>query len=417
MNYEYLIEKYFEGGLDPTEKEILFSELARNPHLREEFENEMKLINLAQRDFSQIQPPVESMNYVFASLGFKIPNVAGNSAGASKIPFFAKFQEFLANAIPYLAVSFLASGITLFLFWLFFYPSTANVRIVSEVPKINSTSETTTSTNTDQKNTTQKFNPQVTDIAVLERFFKRTIEEILKMQGYQNHIGNLASNSTLTSKFYTSEINPTALINNNKTSDSRIIVSSPKEFINNIADFNIPAFSSIQVTSTKFSQYLKNLNVSIRGFSLKSEPNTKVNYEQTGLLKDVGIGIGYDFSRYSTFGIEFGQEKFPQNFELNLYGELTYYRQNPILWWYGIYYHQKIPFLFQNETLNPYLHAFLGGTSVGPLLKGSIGLEFAPDRRVSLLLGWENSLLFYNVQNKIYKTKKNGLTYGVNVRF
>lgn len=414
MNYDYLIEKFFEGGLSSTEKEILFSELAHNPRLREEFEYEMKLINLAQRDYSRIQPPAESMNYVFASLGFKIPNGVGFSTAAPKIPFFTKFQEFFGKTIPYFVVSFLASVIALLLFWYFFNPSSTNVQIANEKPKIQSAPiiTNTTKTNIQQPQFQQNF-----DYAVLERSLYRAFEKWFTTQGFENQNWNVNSNSISTLNSVTPEINPINFGTYHKIYRSRLNEIPSKEIRSNIADINVLAFSNILGATTNFSEYLKDFTVSVRGFSLKSEPHTKVNYEQTGVLNDVGVGIGYNLNKYSSFGIEFGREKFPQNFELNLYGELTYYRQNPLLWWYGIYYNQKIPFLFRNETLNPFLQAFLGGTSIGPLLRGIIGLQYHPDRRVSLFLGWENSLLYYIVQDKIYSTKKNGLTYGVNIRF
>lgn len=417
MNYDYLIEKYFEGGIESTEKEILFSELARDPQLREMFERELKLINLVQRDYSRIQAPIESMNYVFASLGFKIPNVAGYSTSASKIPFFGKFQEFLGKTIPYFTISLLASGITLLLFWFFFNHSLTKVQIADKIPKIQTTPQITTTTNTKIQKNPQSPYQQNIDYAVIERFLNRALGKMFMTQSFENQNRNIASNSTLTSNSIIPEINPVTSGTYNNIYDSRLSEMLSKEIIKNIADINLQAFLSVSGAGTNFLQYLNNFSITVRGFSLESEPQTKVNYEQKGVFNDVGIGIGYNLNKYSTFGIEFGQEKFPQNFELNLYGELTYYRQNPLLWWYGIYYNQKIPFLFSNETLNPFLQAFLGGTSIGPLLKGIIGLQYEPDRRVSLFVGWENSLLFYNVQNKIYKTRKNGLTYGVNVRF
>lgn len=417
MNYDYLIEKYFEGGLEPAEKEILFTELARNPQLREAFEHEMKLINLAQRDYSRIQPPAESMNYVFATLGFKIPNAVGFKTGSSKIPIYGKLQEFFGKAIPYFTLSLLASGITLLLFWFFFNPFSTNVQVANETPKIQATPEITSTTNTNIQRNTQPSYQQSIDYAVLERILNKALEKMFPPQGYESQTRSIDGNATAKLNSFTPELSAQTSMAYNKIYDSKLSEIPSKVIVKNIADINLPAFSSALEATTDLSQYLNNITVSVRGFSLESEPKAKVNYEQKGVFNDVGIGIGYNLGKYSTFGIEFGQEKFPQNFELNLYGELTYYRQNPLLWWYGVYYNQKIPFLFRNETLNPFLQAFLGGTSIGALLRGIIGLQYEPDRRVALFLGWENSLLFYNVQNKIYKTRKNGLTYGVNVRF
>lgn len=414
MDYKNLIVRYFEGELDTTEKDLLFSELARNPLLREEFEYEMKLITIAQQDYARIEPPTESMNYIFGAFGYKIPNSLAGKFASPSVLSFDKFRMFLGKSIPYFAISLLTSAITLFLFWYFFFPSGGSTQKGNEVPKIQSTSEISSSLIPDQQsNATQNIN-----YAYLERLLQKAFERALNNIQSQNSNRSFASDQIDVPLMENHLANRIPVRTSNQVANNGFIHRTPEKTINIVP----PNISTSILTASgdnfpSFSDYLKNFSVSVRGFSLNSDQSSKVNLEQSGILSNAGIGIGYNLGKYSTIGIEFGQEKFPQNFELNLYGELTYYRQNPLLWWYGISYRQMIPFFFRSETINPFLQAFLGSTTIGPLLRGMIGLQYEPDKRVSLFLGWEANALYYNVQHKIYKTTKNGLTYGVNIRF
>lgn len=413
MEYSNFIQRYFEGELNNAEKEILFSELARNPELREEFEYEMKLITLAQQDFARIEPPTESTSYIFGSLGYKIPNSAGWNFSTTKLPFYSKFGKFVGKTIPYFAISLLTSATTMFLLWYFFYPFGTTSRAYFEIPKIQSSAELPNPSNSNNPTIVK----QDLNYAHIEKIIQRSFEKALSNISAEKSSPSIASDHLIQQPENITQQNLVLFEANAKLTNNKTLLPSLVDKTNAQTNNLLPTFAFPRANSKNNYKTLNNFTLSIRGFSLKSDKVAKVNLEQSSFLNNAGIGIGYNIGKYSNLGIELGQEKFPQNFELNLYGELTYYRQNPLLWWYGVYYRQLIPSFFRSETINPFVQTFLGSTNVGPLIRGMAGLQYEPDHKVALFLGWEANVLYYNVQHKMYKTFKNGLTYGVNIRF
>ena len=68
MNREDLLFEYFEGGLNNSQENLLFEQLQEDSSLREEFNQQMKILMLARQDAGLITAPLESAESVFSAL-------------------------------------------------------------------------------------------------------------------------------------------------------------------------------------------------------------------------------------------------------------------------------------------------------------------------------------------------------------
>ncbi len=415
MDYLKLIDLYLEGELNGVEKELLFKEMANNPELQEYLEQQIQFSQLFYKDMQTITVPAEVTNSVFSALNFNIPNAKYVPSTPLILNFWSALQRFATRFLPYVASSLVGGLIAFALLW-WFLPNGNLVQ--NPIGQTNLVAEQGVPVGTAQEV------PQITS-GKEQLFTKKDVERILQ-QTLEKYFANLLQNNYITS-------NSSQSLTNEEVPSNITIEQSPTVKTNSAIELtmlNKPTFSNKIVeqptprvplfatnTTSVLTSKLRNITLGFRGYALKSDPDVNINLSEKGLLNNAGISIGYNLGQNTNVGFEFGQEKFAQKYSLTLYGETTYYKQNPLVWWYGLYIQQSIGNLFIWEDLKPFARVFLGGSQVGPLARGSVGLKYTPDERVTLYLGWEGSILGYKVQDKIYQTKKSGLTYGVSIKY
>jgi hypothetical protein len=414
MDYTKLIDLYLEGELNSIEKELLFSELSKNQELREYFEEQIRFNQLFQRDSQSITVPSDVTNNVFAALNFKIPNADAVPKVGIAYKYFSALRGFFAKYVPYFASSVIGGLVAFALLWLLLplwkpapIESTRSnlavetgipVGAANEVPKVSAGREV------------------ITERVNYEKIIREALEKLLA-----NYISNVERNVANTEQ-------STAKQELAFVQESKLKESAPTAFQLTKDEHSLLAEKPFAVKPNEFPidypkannslvEKFRNVTFGFRGYITNSNPDVKINLAEKGILTNLGLSVGYLVAKNTNIGFEFGQEKFAQEYSLSRFGETTYYKQNPLLWWYGIYFHQTIANLFKFEDLKPMTRIFLGGTPVGPLVRGAIGLQYTPADRVSMYLGWEGTYLGYKVQDKMYQTKKSGITYGVSIKY
>ncbi len=413
MNYKKLIDMYLVGDLNLVEKDLLFRELSTNEELREYFEEQINFNQIFFKDYQTITVPSELTNDIFAKLNFNIPNTNHISTTIPQPAFIEKLKTHFSKFIPYFASSILGSVCTFLLLWLFIpYPRLvttinegSNLSNEIGIPVGHAIEMSKASVESGETNQLDKF----------ERTFLRALDKYLSKYLQNNNQMSLKPVEVLQNE------NPEIIEQTNTKHASQNIVfrsfkQSPIEIPRNFG-FTSKSILTEVSSPNQVTKRLKNITLGFRGYSMNSYPNVNVNLGEKGVLTNTGISIGYNLLKNTNVGFEFGQEKFSQQYTLKRYGELTYYKQNPLLWWYGFYLQQNIDNMFILNELKPFARIFLGGTPVGPLARGSLGIQYSPDARVALFLGWEVSYLGYKVQENIYQTKKSGVTYGVTLKY
>ncbi len=96
---------------------------------------------------------------------------------------------------------------------------------------------------------------------------------------------------------------------------------------------------------------------------------------------------------------------------------LNGYRLEPMLEWVGLTYQFKGGAIDSRGTLRPYIQMMGGGTTSGPIAKGTLGISWKPEDRISLGLGVEGTSLFYRRDGEWFSSRKLGATYAVQVEF
>lgn len=457
MNKEDLLFEYFEGGLDFEQEENLFSQLQYDNSMREEFNQQMKLLLLARQDSSTISAPLESTESIFKELGI------------NKHYYFAarrkeKFIKYVGSSSFKRNIAFVSIGIVLFFSSLMIYENSnkffglgtnrSSADNKNSYPIVNSKELSSKTAFSDFQDSFQQNNNQNSS------YLSNTASNAIDLNNLEDAIiSKNSQNFKKLQKIYTqreneliSQINDLNNILNEKSEKNNANLNfdrSSNDFksidgladLDNVQDFGHRKFEEYNTfnrarqfskPSTRLSSPdimsiesgLQNLlpknyryEISLRTNTQKSTtPVINDNFDKSK-VENFEFSAGYHLSPIHQLGFVIGRDNFPQSFAHSIDGQQFIQVQNPTLFYYGGFYKLSPQNLFNQNLLLPYLFAFGGGTSIGPFFKGQAGFELGLFDRLSLIAGIENSILIYNVENKIYSTNKINFVYGLNVKF
>lgn len=443
MNYTRLIHDYIDGALDKNEQDLLFSELFQNAQLRSEFNQQLKLHTISQKDMAMISTPTAATNAIFTKLGYSIPSsvtVSANGSGVAHISRFAPFLLFLKKHAGNVFTAVLSAGLTaLFLYYILDLGTGYNMN--SSEMGLNSIKNQTAQQsdirnirvgelsglqnvqlNSAQSNTQSNINQKQ-----LEELINGALANYMQqVQTEYNTLYASINNNTEGIKLIADKIDNYSNDRNQSYSpiSSLMLPDETKknkstENQNSITINNTPSSSPDVVSLAPPTPYLSDskISLSVRGYSNSSNLKLNVPSGSTPWFNNMAFGADYNIGKGHSFGFEVGQENFPQEFTRTLWGEDLKYKQNPLLFWYGGSYKYAMRNVFIPDILYPYIQVFGGATTVGPLGRAQIGLNYKPDKKVTFNLGFEASSLWYNVQGTVYDSKKLGLTYGLSINY
>jgi len=444
MEYSKLIHDYLDGQLAGSEEGELFTELAHDPTLRQEFNQQVNIHTLARTDMGSITTPADATNAIFSTLGFKIPSsdfVGNGGANVSAISSFGRrLSDGFRNYFPNILTASLAAIGTALLFLLLFDNfRSANRYDHYDYAFVSSTPVTQTDVyygkdmmanaavgipNYDSPNAVA-----VNDntYAKESEFWKRqyfalvnSIKDDLSRMFASREIYAKPDNE---SKFENNGILPAFMLNESYSELSRGFKTNDFKQ----QDMFAP---SVNLSAIMIEEQLDNSDLKIEFRNLQGYSMVNVDAVKSSedlWVTNMALAISYDIGDNYLIGIEIGNERFAQEFQ-----EITPYQtynhiQNPTLTWYGGFLRKEFPEWGYNGMIYPYAQAFFGGAiangssefyeHLGPLGKAQIGFHWQASSNVSFNLGAEASWLLYQFQNNIYNTGKVGVTYGVNVGF
>lgn len=439
MNYTRLIHDYIDGALNKNEQDLLFAELFQNAELRNEFNQQLKLHTISQKDMAMISTPVSATNAIFTKLGYSIPSgasVYGQGTAAAGTSKFAPFLLFLKKYTGNVFTAVLSAGLTaLILYFILDFGSGNNINSGD------------LGLNTTQNQSVQQSDiPNISsgELSNLQQVQMSDGQNILNQKQLEDLINGAIANYM--NQFQTQYQTLYASINNSAEglklisdkldnySNDRNITYWPMSYLmlsddlrrmdntnnqNPVTLSKTPSSTPDVVSIEPQGPYSSDsrISMSIRGFS--NSPNLKLNVPSGSnpWFNNMALGANYNIGKGHSFGVELGQENFPQEFTRTLWGEDLKYKQNPLLFWYGASYKYSMHNFIIPEILYPYIQVFGGATTVGPIGRAQIGLNYKPDSKVTLNLGIEASSLWYNVQGTVYDSKKLGLTYGLSINY
>lgn len=449
MNREDLLFEYFEGGLEVQDEELLFHQLNFDSTLREEFNQQMRILMLTKQDSGFVSAPLESTEAIFSRLGI---NSHYYFAARRKELFFNFLKSpALKRTLSIAAIAFFAFMSSLIVYdqgkQLFYGESeiSSKLKYRSGIPVVSS-SEVNYINRYYSHNPEDSFlaysagiaisNNNIQDyieneVASRNKIFARNFERkfnILTSQSTQSE-GNLNDFSVETDNFNDSNQNLITPVFN---------ISSTKLSVNDFGKskfFDYDSKKRIDEIRSRYAKLESPDNTTIanlindllpRKYKLElSYKMSNLNYSSPKLNSQIfepssnnfEFGVGYKVSRLNQIGIIFGRDNFPQSFMHSIDGVEYKLVQNPDLYYLGISYKVLPELLFNQNYILPYVHTLISGTSVGPYLKVQSGFELNLFKRLYVFGGIENGNLIYNVDNKIYSTNKVNFVYGMNFKY
>lgn len=395
MNYEELLHEYFDGGLDEQREAVLFTALAHDVNLRQEFNDYMNLRSAMQSEVGGNVLPVALSAAVFQGLGYSLPP-ALITASSSEV---GRASGGLMTYIAYILTSVLSSAVTALVILLFLRPT-------SPVHVAERTIPATTYPESIQRETSEPT------------FVHKAVP------------GSITSAPVASERETASVVHPSLItepvedsIPTHRDNEEDVVVTSAEprsiqQAFVSVPHYTLPTISSGEVLAGATSGSNFGLDVAIRSFASRSFPSVDLPDPAAHSMTDFAVAALYALSDNHAAGIEFGRETFGQEYRRTLYGNGVTVRQNPTLWWGGASYRLEFPDMaLLPEMLYPYSQATIGMSEVGPLGRLLLGVRIIPEQRIVFSLGVEGSLLAYPVESQWYSTTKLGLTYGVSIRF
>lgn len=462
MSYDLLIHEYLDTGLDDARQEALFAEIARNPEVRNEFNSQLKLQNIARMDLNSISPPADITSNIFQKLEFSVPS------NAEKVGFWNRTNTAIISVLLGLAL-----GVGLFYsvglqdremegsaIGLVQREDNVSANLAyngksgdKNAPKQeiersgnNSISEPKESNNfrIDQNsqnslsnikkdqyrnNSTSSNRIQNNSNSGLGSKNKKTLQDYLNSRTYKPNFINAEdsrkNSESIVSKFENisqngislsyldgysrMDENNSQLITNNDTPQlngkNKLLSSSEVLNKNNYSSTN-PL--NIGPDNTKWAIGVRQIN------QINIEPN--VNNENSAFLNR-SLFINYKLSPNISLVAELGSEKFVQEFEQSIAGTDVQTTQNPILAWYGIGAKFRADEIFGQHFVTPYIQTLFAANSIGPILRPTLGLDFRLNEYFTVTTSYDRPILFYSVLGENLNSSKHGFTVGFNLNF
>ncbi|PLX30868.1 MAG: hypothetical protein C0600_07250, partial [Ignavibacteria bacterium] len=142
-----------------------------------------------------------------------------------------------------------------------------------------------------------------------------------------------------------------------------------------------------------------------------------IDYDRIGVSREqqqFAAAAAYVFDRHHAAGLYLGQKSFALEY-FRVSGDSLYlYQQQPALFHGGGFYRFSYPVA---HGVIPEFTLQLGGSDLGPILGGRLGVQLAPTDRISIILGVNGALLAYRYNDKLFTSQSLGLSYGLRYRF
>jgi hypothetical protein len=142
-----------------------------------------------------------------------------------------------------------------------------------------------------------------------------------------------------------------------------------------------------------------------------------IDYNRLGVERaqqQFGIAAAYVFDQHHAAGVHLGQKSFALEY-FRVSGDSLYlYQQQPELLYGGGFYRFSYPVA---TGIVPEFTFQIGGSDLGPVLGGRLGVQLLPFERFSIILGVNGTLLAYRYNDKLFTSHNLGLSYGLRYRF
>jgi hypothetical protein len=202
--------------------------------------------------------------------------------------------------------------------------------------------------------------------------------------------------------------NFTLLKNSNQSSSNKFQVSSTDIHYS-------PFIDNPEVLSTHSVLDDTHFNLALfSNYALDETPVNSFSKINTTILEDIYISLLYRLDKNNSVGIQFGRERFPQEFSKKDVKE--WIQTTPVLTWIGAAYKFSASEYSIYDFIVPFGQIVAAYTPIGPLFRPQIGVQLYL-YNFSFTLGGEYNILIYNVEGNLFTSQKIGFVYGLNYHF
>jgi hypothetical protein len=411
-----MLHLFVDGELSSSQEHILFSELAGNDDLQSEMRELLSIRDSVQNDIEAFTPPVEATQGVFSRLGFTSP---GNQPIPAPLPYSGGIMSnFVRKAWLPVAAALVASLGTFLLL-----QNNDGKEVIQA--KSNNIPITRSVDNNDLAMSAGSIiaSPLSNGASALSGVNVHKSQSVTSKSSRTNNTIALNNGSYMAPANFAVQIIP----QRNKIANNDIIENANSLTLidyalpistNRISNGLINDFPGYEQGNVNYlplsslgSSEKSGLSMVMRGIHAESYPGSNLPSKAYPIFSNMSLGLHYQLSENFQLGAEIGQEAFGQI--LRTPTEITY--QNPMVFWgaASIKY-EAGSHLFNLAGAEPFAQVLLGGTEMGPLAKGIIGLQFvSADWGFGMNFGIEGTTLLYNFNNELYRTDKLGITYGI----
>lgn len=399
--HEDLLSGFIDGELDSVQEEQLFEQLAASSELRTHLRGLQTIRTAATNYTSYVTPPAELTKATFTSLGFTSALQPAQVGAAASI--LAILSAFIHRYWLPMAAVIVSSALTTAVIFTVLKSSQASV------------DDSVSSAGAQAAQRNGSMSPSTAHGSVIH-----------------SHIEPTRGTSRIASAAVSSSL-PTALSQSRLQAFIDTILNEKSEIA--VDEIQMQHYHGIQpptsepITHEIFSKQFhdrlvfsptlpERFTLEYRNFELRSYPDATVPARSDPWFNNMSIGLFYTLTEHQNAGLEFGQEAFPQHYSGIENGKGVRYEQNLLTSWLAAAYRYKWNEISWLGGVRPFLSTSMGATvQAWSLVRSSVGIRYTPDRRVTLMIGADGSLLLYQFQNTWFTTKKVGVVYGITFSF
>lgn len=371
METSELIYRYFEKELSADEEKKLFSEMAYNDSLREEF-NSALIIESNLKNTQAYYPEQSQVNNIFMSLGYSLPISVQNVSFTDRIIGKLANKTLIQNLL-YTILGAVASFIAVKTM------SSSNENRIDAMPI-----------------KTKQDIPISSNIAINQK-----IDTIVKK--VYDKTNKIAKNETKQSYIIENINSEQQIYNLNKSQLSDISIEKTN-FVNTNNTLGLPA---INLDLGISNSIIENFSIEAIYSNYINFKKVNVNSGNNSIFNNTGLAIYYDLSEKFKIGAEMRLEKF--DFKYSGVYDVNYQydiKQQSEILTFGAnlrYY----PFDF--DYIKPYAQMQLGGNKYGFISRAGIGAEIPLVYNFSFLTNIDLSYFIYKHQNISFSNFKSGI--------
>ncbi len=436
MEQEQIIYDYIEGVLPPEKELELFQMLTANDELRAELKSQMAIKSAVKSDVVAYTPKAQSTMNIFNTIGLTPP------PGIAPIPspgFFSVVAAKFSSLSPlFLTGMATAVATAVVIFMLYNFGTFDGVLVAkygnnqtsnnSSINNINQNAIPTMTSEAEvaQSNANQAAEPIAVDKAEAEPKVVYKYIYVSKDDSKANENQNsLAHQDNI------------ELLNNNNNNNASNNMFLPSEVALSKSNLSSPVVQyrgEDAPLNLLRSPYGTNdiRNPMIETAFIGNEGNENFAFEFRGSIYNHGEGVKIDPAKYdmaniglsftySLFdelkvGVDIHRENFYQTFSGVDDGVLYTYHQNPNIETYGVLlrYH---PDFAKISYFAPFVQGNVGYSTVGPVMRGMVGFEFAIDNTSKFIVAYGYNHLRFKHGGNWFDSGKTGLQIGFGFEF